>query len=585
MDYINIKKELDVLLEGDVSIQEEEREKYATDWSLFKITPSMVVYPKTVADIRKLVNFINVFNENSDEKLSVTARAAGSGMSGGSLNHSIILDVTKYLHSFKGIVKGDFGTQEHHKKFPYSITGMATAEPGMKYIPFENETIKEGMIMPTYPASRKLCAIGGMVANNGAGEKSLKYGQNKDFVHSLRVILADGNEYGIKPMSFKEMTQKIKDNDYLGKIVNEVYELIKDNWDLIQEKRPRTSKNAAGYLLWDVMSAESIKQFESGKGYFDLTKLFVGAQGTTGIISEICYKLVPLEEKTEMLVMFVNDINELPEIVSILEDYDLETIELYDDHTFKIGVKFFGDFIKDKGFFKAIRYALRFLPEFKMAITGGVPKFIVLAENVASTKETVHQESISELKAIQERLPNLRSFIVNNEKEAQKYWDFRHDSFKLLTEHSMKSRKEQSGTRTAPFIDDIAVPPASLPEYIPKLVAILDEYKEEFMYTIAGHLGNGNFHIIPLVDMNKQENKDNIIEISERVYELALSYGGTITAEHNDGIVRTPFLEDMFGEEMINLFSKVKIIFDPTNIFNPGKKVGLKKEDIQKYLA
>jgi FAD/FMN-containing dehydrogenase len=585
MNYINIKNELDALLEGDVSINELEREKYATDWSLFKITPSMVVYPKTAEDIQRLVSFINTFNKTTDEKLSVTARAAGSGMSGGSLNHSIILDVTKYLHNFKGIVKGDFGTQEHHKNFPYSITGMATAEPGMKYIPFENETVKEGMIMPTYPASRKLCAIGGMVANNGAGEKSLKYGQNKDFVHSLKVILADGNEYEIKPMSFKEMTEKTKDNDYLGNIINEVYSLIKDNWSLIQEKRPKTSKNAAGYLLWDVISTHSIDEFESGKGHFDLTKLFVGAQGTTGIISEICYKLVPLEEKTEMLVMFVNDINELPEIVRVLEDYDLETIELYDDHTFKIGVKFFGDFIKDKGFFKAIRYALRFLPEFKMAMTGGIPKFIVLAENVAKTKETVHQESVSELKAIQERLPSLRSFIVDNEKEAQKYWDFRHDSFKLLTEHSMKSRKEQSGTRTAPFIDDIAVPPASLPEYIPKLVAILDEYKDEFMYTIAGHLGNGNFHIIPLVDMNKQENKDNIIEISERVYELALSYGGTITAEHNDGIVRTPFLKDMFGEDMINLFSKVKTIFDPTNIFNPGKKVGLKKEDIQKYLA
>jgi len=105
------------------------------------------------------------------------------------------------------------------------------------------------------------------------------------------------------------------------------------------------------------------------------------------------------------------------------------------------------------------------------------------------------------------------------------------------------------------------------------------------MYTIAGHLGNGNFHIIPLVDMNKQQNKDHILEISDRVYELALEYGGSITAEHNDGIVRTPYLPQMFGDDMVAVFQKIKDIFDPKNIFNPGKKVGMTKDDIKKYLA
>lgn len=585
MNYETIKKELDNLIEGDVSTTEEDIERHATDWSLFKITPSMIVYPKHSHDIQQLVEYTHEHNKHSEQKLSITARAAGSGMSGGSLNHSIILDVTRYMNDFISIENGDFGTQEHHKNFPYPITGKATAQPGMKYLPFEEKTVEKGLIMPTYPASRKLCALGGMVANNGAGEKSLKYGQNKDFVDSLKVVLSDGKEYEIKPLHYQELQELIAKKHQLGNIAREIYSLIRNNWKLIQEKRPLTSKNAAGYLLWDVISAPSLEAFESGEGYFDLTKLIVGAQGTTGIITEITYKLVPVEEKSEMIVMFVNDISELPEIVTVLEQYDLETIELYDDHTFKIGVKFFGDFIKDKGFFKALRYSLRFLPEFKMAITGGVPKFIVLAENVAHKASTVHKEATLELKDIQQKLPKVKSFIVRGEKESQKYWDFRHDSFKLLTEHSMKSRKQHSGTRTAPFIDDIAVPPASLPEYIPKLVEILDEYKDEFVYTIAGHLGNGNFHIIPLVDMNKQKNKDNILEISERVYKLALSFGGTITAEHNDGIVRTPFLGDMFGDDMLTLFAQTKHIFDPENIFNPGKKVGLKKEDIPRYLA
>ena len=585
MMYSEIKKTLELFLQGDISVNQEELESHSTDWSLFKIVPDMVVYPKNSLDIQKLVNFVNEHNKLYEPKLTLTARAAGSGMSGGSLNHSIIVDVTRYMNKFINIETADFGTQQHHDGFPYPISGKATAQPGMKYIPFEEETLKYEMLMPTFPASRKLCALGGMVANNGAGEKSLKYGQNKDFVDSLGVVLADRNEYQIKPLNYKELQDLMDQKTFLSIAAEKIYELIKQHWNLIQAKRPQTSKNAAGYLIWDVINATSIKDFENGVGTFDLTKLFVGAQGTTGIISEITYKLVPFEDKEEMLVMFVNDINQLPRIVEILNKYDLETIELYDDNTFKIGIKFFKDFIKDKGFFPALAYSFRFLPELWMAMTGGVPKFVVLAENVDKSESVVHTEAVSELEKIQAQIPEMKSFIVRGKKAAQKYWDFRHDSFKLLTEHSKRSRSAGSGTRTAPFIDDIIVPPEKLPDYIPNLVKILDDYKEDFLYTIAGHLGNGNFHIIPLVDMNEQRNKDRILEISERVYDLALRYGGSITAEHNDGIVRTPYLPQMFGEEMVSVFAKIKNIFDPENIFNPGKKVGMVKADIQKYLA
>lgn len=583
MNYELIKNELGQILAGDISIDIKELTERSIDWSLFKIMPDMIVYPKHPSDIQKLVSYVNDWNSNHKEKLTITARAAGSGMSGGSLNHSIILDVTRYLNHFKEIIPGDFGSQTHRENFSFPIIGKATAEPGMMYIPFEEKTLAQGMIMPTFPASRKLCALGGMVANNGAGEKSLKYGQNKDFVQELKVILADGNEYTLKPLSYPELQSLIAENNYLSKIAAEVYSIIKDNWNLIQSKKPTTTKNSAGYLIWEIISADSITAFESGSGFFDLTKCFVGAQGTTGIISEITYKLVPVEDKEEMIVMFVNDIHQLPTIVKVLNEHDVDTIELYDDHTFSIGIKFFKDFLKDKGFIGGLRYAMRFLPEFWMSLTGGVPKFIILAESADKDAEVLRVEVERELYDIK-KISGLKSFVVRGP-AAQKYWDFRHDSFKLLTEHSKKSRNAGAGTRTAPFIDDIAVNPEHLPEYIPRLVEILDEYKQEFVYTIAGHLGDGNFHIIPLVDMNKQENKKKILEISERVYTLALEYGGSITAEHNDGIVRTPFLPQMFGAEMMDVFKKIKYIFDPHNIFNPGKKIGMTKADITKYLA
>ena len=144
-------------------------------------------------------------------------------------------------------------------------------------------------------------------------------------------------------------------------------------------------------------------------------------------------------------------------------------------------------------------------------------------------------------------------------------------------------RHKVSGKRTAPFIDDIIVRPEFLPEFLPKLQTILDDYR--LIYTIAGHVGDGNFHIIPLLDMTDEASQDIILELSDKVYDLTISFGGSITAEHNDGIIRTPYLKQMYGEDLVGLFKEVKDIFDPLNIFNPGKKVGGTKADIKRYLV
>jgi FAD/FMN-containing dehydrogenase len=128
------------------------------------------------------------------------------------------------------------------------------------------------------------------------------------------------------------------------------------------------------------------------------------------------------------------------------------------------------------------------------------------------------------------------------------------------------------GTRTAPFIDDIIVRPEHLPEFLPALNKILAEYN--IVYTIAGHVGDGNFHIIPLMDFTKPDTRKIIQELSEKVYDLVLAYHGSITAEHNDGLIRSPYLKQMYGAEVYEIFEEVKKAFDPLGIFNPGKKVG-----------
>jgi len=568
-------------ISGDVMIDGETLDSHSRDWSLFEITPAVVIFPKNAADITSVVNIVNE-HKDAHPELSLTMRAAGTDMTGGPLNDSIIVDTTKYMHGINLLERTDaFPNQSAFYEHKYVITGHAKVLPGTMYRDFEIATHKEGLEMPCYPASKDICAVGGMVGNNGAGEKSLKYGQNKDFVHSLDVVLSDGNAYNVEPLTFDQLQKKINQNDFEGSIYKEIYALVKDNWGLIDERKPRTSKNAAGYYLWDVISTDSIDAFENDDGYFDLTKLVVGAQGSTALITEIEYKLVDVQQAHDLLVVYVKDLAVVPELVQQLMKSDLEMLEMYDDNTFKIGIKFFKDFLKDKGFFGAIKYSLRFLPEAWMALTRGIPRLIVLAEFSGNSEEDVHRKMTEAQKNIADL--GLASRKIPRDAEEEKFWDFRHDSFKILTEHSSEAREKGTGTRTAPFIDDIAVNPKDLPEYLPKLIELLDSY--DLMYTIAGHLGNGNFHIIPLMGFDEIGDGEKILEISDKVYELALQYEATITAEHNDGIIRTPYLRQQFGDEMIALFQKIKDIFDPTNIFNPGKKVGLTKADIKRYIA
>ncbi|MBY0376902.1 hypothetical protein K2P96_02930 [Patescibacteria group bacterium] len=158
----------------------------------------------------------------------------------------------------------------------------------------------------------------------------------------------------------------------------------------------------------------------------------------------------------------------------------------------------------------------------------------------------------------------LKTHITKSEAEANKYWDIRRESFALL-------RKHVKGKHTAPFIDDIIVRPEFLPKFLPELDKVLKQY--DLVYTLAGHAGEGNFHIIPLMDFSRTDTGKIILELGEKVYDLVLRYRGSITAEHNDGLIRTPYLEKMYGKEVVGIFKQIKQIFDPKDIFNPGKKI------------
>jgi FAD/FMN-containing dehydrogenase len=337
--------------------------------------------------------------------------------------------------------------------------------------------------------------------------------------------------------------------------------MIDKNYDAIKNAQPKVSKNSAGYYLWNVWNRDT--------GIFDLNKLLVGSQGTLGIVTEMKWKLVPVEPVSNVLAIYMNSIDQVGDLAKRLVAYKPDSIESFDEYSLKLAFTFFFDFLASMGLWQFIKLGIAMIPDGIKILKGGIPKLIVLVEIAGKNKEEVSVR----LSEIQKDISSFgfETHIARSPSEAEKYWRIRRESFNLL-------RKHVSGKRTAPFIDDIIVDPSVLPEFMPKIQKILD--KEGFVYTIAGHVGNGNFHIIPLLDMHDQKNRDMILKVSDEVYDLVLSYKGSITAEHNDGIVRTPYLEKMYGPFIIVLFKFTKTVFDAHALFNPGKKVG----DTKRYL-
>ena len=209
-----------------------------------------------------------------------------------------------------------------------------------------------------------------------------------------------------------------------------------------------------------------------------------------------------------------------------------------------------------------IQTAIGFIPEFLMILFGGLPKLVLQVDFTGNDEEELRQK----IQKLKEKLvpfhPKIRIAVENQEK---KYWAIRRESFNLL-------RQKIRNRHTAPFIDDFVVKPEYLSRVLPLVTKIIKKY-EGFIFTIAGHVGDGNFHIIPLVDIADPNVRKNIPVIAKEVYDLVHEYNGSITGEHNDGLVRTPYLRQMYGEKIISLFEQTKNIFDPHNIFNPRKKV------------
>jgi FAD/FMN-containing dehydrogenase len=535
-----LQLDLQKVLRGEVDDTAATRDFYSHDASLFEVRPLLVVAPRDAADVQALVTYVTT-HKKAEPSLSITARSAGTDMSGGAVNDSIVADFNKHFSKIE------------------SVTATAAhVQPGVFYRDFEKATLAKGALMPSYPASRELCTVGGMVNNNSGGEKSLEFGKTEKFVTEIQVVLADGALVTMGPITKTQLDAKMRQKDFEGHVYRATYELVNKHYDAIKAAKPHVSKNSTGYKIWDIWDRKT--------GIFNLSQAIIGAQGTLGLVTDIKFKLVRHRPHSGLLVLFLHDINHLGELINTVLESKPASFESFDDATLLFTIKFMPYFLQMLGPIRFIKLLLSLIPD-GLQLLRGIPKMIVMVEFNGQTEDEVR----AKVKALHGQLKGYRArYEINGfeedptEGKSEKFWLMRRHSFNLL-------RKKVRDKHTAPFIDDLVVNPPYLPEFLPKMRKIVKKY--QLLATIQGHIGDGNFHIIPLMKLEDLDQRDKLKPAMKETNELVLKYHGVLSGEHNDGAIRGPWLERAYGKEIYGYFRELKHIFDPEGIFNPHKKV------------
>ncbi len=512
---------------GEVMAGPEARRYFATDGSILTVAPALVMYPKNENDVRKAARFTWQLAERG-RVVPITARGAGTDQAGAALGSGIIMAFQAHLHH---ILELD------------DKSGVVSVEPGINYGKLQETLHTHGRFLPPFPASIEYSTVGGAVANNASGEKSVKYGSTRDYVRSLRVVLANGEVIQTGRLKKSELNKKLGLASFEGEVYRAVDVLIEENQKTITQMARAVTKNSAGYALNEVRDKD---------GSFDLTPLFVGAQGTLGLITEITLETEAYNATPTLFIASFDDIQRAQ--AAILELRALpempSAIEMVNDQLLTLVGKLNPNQLKD-------------------TIATPFPKVVLLiefdGEDRGQKKSTKKASKILEKYAVNSRME------LDAEKQDQ-LWKIRRSSATVVA-HA------EGNTKALPIIEDGVVPPERFSEYLDGVYKLLD--KHQLQAAVWGHAGDGNLHMQPFLDLSQVGDRQKAFRLMDEYYDLVIGLGGSTSGEHGDGRLRAPYLSKMYGPEAYELLQKLKHIFDPYGTLNPGVKIDVTLNDVK----
>lgn len=514
-------------LQGEVMTSTDARRYFATDGSIFQLAPALVAYPRIENDVRKTARFSWQLAERG-RVIPVTPRGSGTDRTGAAIGSGIVLVFPAHMNRILEIdTKAD----------------TVTVEPGILYSKLQQTLHTHGRFLPPYPASVEYSTVGGAIANNASGEKSVKYGDTAAYVKSLRVVLANGEVIETGRISKKELSKKMGLATFEGEIYRSVDTLLEEQHQTLEQLARNVTKNNAGYNLLDIKQKD---------GSLDLTPLIVGSQGTLGIITEAVLKTEAHNPQTVVMLAEFDSLEQLQKAVLELRDMPEKpsAIELVNDQVLKAVNDLNPNLLKD-------------------IVKAPFPLASLVVE--FDDKERAAKKAAKRASKIFDNYA--KGYEMSEEPERQQLiWKVR-QSVSSLIGHN------QGLQRAVPVIEDAGVPPDRLREYLEGVYRLLET--SNLTAAVWGHAGDGNLHVQPHLNVGQVGDRQKAFRLLDEYNKLVLQLGGTISSETGDGRLKAPYLETMYGPEVYALFQKVKNIFDPYGTLNPGVKFGTSVDDLK----
>ncbi|OLC60692.1 MAG: oxidoreductase [Ktedonobacter sp. 13_1_40CM_4_52_4] len=507
-------QDLQKRIAGEVRFDAFSRMLYSTDASIYQIEPIGVVIPRHADDV---VATVEVARQHG---VPVLPRGGGTGLAGQTVGKAIIIDMSNSMHQIL-----ELNTEEH----------WAWAQPGVVQDQFNAYLRPHGFLFGPDTSTSSRATIGGMIGNNSAGARSILYGKTIDHVLEVQVVLSDGSTAHLQPLDKSLFEQKQRGQTLEAQIYREVMRIAHDNREAILERYPKILRRVSGYNLDEFM----------GDGPFNLAKMLVGSEGTLAAVTAAKMRIMPSPRATSVLAVHFDDMIAAVEATNAILPFEPSAVEMID---------------------RQIVEAARASKELggSMPFVQGEPDALLMVEFYAdSPEEAADKAQKLEAQLRREKWGYAYSQALTPAAQGN-VWKVRKAGLGLLM-----SRRDD--LKPIAFIEDTAVDPAKLPDFLRRFRQIIDAHDTTAGY--YGHASVGCLHIRPGINLKEQSEVDKMMAMMEEISDLVIEYGGCMSGEHGDGLARSWLNEKHFGPVLYKAFKEVKRTFDPENRMNPGKVV------------
>ena len=520
--YASLATSLEKHVRGEVAFDEYAQVLYATDGSIYQARPAGVVHPRDVEDVRAAVRAASEFD------VPVLPRGAGSSLAGQAVGPGcIVLDFTTYMNEVVSVDPEGRRT---------------TVQPGLVLDHLNERLGEHGLKFAPDPASSNRSTIGGGIGNNSTGAHSVRYGITDAYTEELRVVLSDGSVMHTRDvvLDSEEWDDIVSKDDREAAIYETVRGLVEEHEEEIEERYPDLKRSVTGYNLQKV-----IYENQAGEEVINLSKLFVGAEGTLGVIVEATLSLVTVPEETALVLYCFHDLIDALATVPKALEHDVGAVELMDEEVFRLARESDGyaEYVEDIPEETAAALVLEFdselVDDFEAAIAETTERFVD-GGTAFDSIEAYTDEELGDL------------------------WKLRKAAIPLLM-------SLEGDPKPYPFIEDATVPPAELAEYVTRFEEILSDHDTSAAY--FAHAGSGTLHIRPILNLKTEDGIETMHSITDDVTDLVLQHHGAFSGEHGDGMARTEFTPKMYGEDLWGAFKELKTAFDPDWLMHPGNVV------------